>query len=187
MTKSPLNFVVLLGSLRKGSFHGAFAKALPSIAPANVKISFLQSVGQFPMYNSDDHADSFPAAVVEMGEAIKSADGVIIVSPEYNYSIPGGLKNAIDWLSRLPNAPFAGKPLSIMSGSPGPIAGARMQYQLRQVLVFLDAIAFNKPEVMIGGINGKVDVELGEITDEATVDFVRAHLEAFAGFVERVQ
>ena len=187
MTKSPLNFVVLLGSLRKGSFHTAFAKALPSIAPDNVTITFLQSVGEFPIYDADAHTDGFPASVVAMGDAIKSADGVIIVSPEYNYSIPGGLKNALDWLSRLPNAPFSGKPVSIMSGSPGPIAGARMQYHLRQVLVFLDAIAFTKPEVMIGGINAKVDVEAGTITDEATVNFVKAHLEAFASFAERIK
>ncbi|UZE50695.1 NADPH-dependent FMN reductase [Rhodopseudomonas sp. P2A-2r] len=187
MNKSPLNFVVMLGSLRKGSFHAAFAKALPSLAPANVKITFLQSVGQFPIYDADAHAHGFPAPVVAMGEAIKSADGVIVVSPEYNYSIPGGLKNALDWLSRLPDAPFSGKPVSIMSGSPGPIAGARMQYHLRQVLVFLDAIAFTKPEVMIGGINGKVDVEAGKITDETTVNFVKAHLEAFATFAERLK
>lgn len=187
MTKSPLNFVVLLGSLRKGSFHNAFAKALPSIAPDNVKITFLQSVGEFPIYDTDAHADGFPAAVVAMGDAIKAADGVIVVSPEYNYSIPGGLKNALDWLSRLPNAPFAGKPVSIMTGSPGPIAGARMQYHLRQVLVFLDAIAFTKPEVMIGGINSKVDVAAGTITDEATTTFVKAHLEAFASFAARIK
>ncbi|WP_305849006.1 NADPH-dependent FMN reductase [Tardiphaga alba] len=112
---------------------------------------------------------------------------MIVVSPEYNYSIPGTLKNAFDWLSRLPDAPFAGKPVSILGGSPGPVAGARMQYHLRQVLVFLDAIAFTKPEVMIGSINTKVDVTANTITDESTRQFVAAHLKAFELFVRRLR
>lgn len=101
---------------------------------------------------------------------------MIVVTPEYNYSVPGVLKNALDWLSRLPSTPFAGKPVSIMSGSPGPIAGARAQYHLRQVMVFLDAIVFTKPEVMIGAINTKVDINAGTVTDEATHKFIADHL-----------
>ncbi|MBE9607724.1 NAD(P)H-dependent oxidoreductase [Acetobacteraceae bacterium H6797] len=180
-----LSFVVLLGSLRKGSFHAAVAKALPGLAPAGVTIEQLGSVGDFPHYDADLQAEGFPAPVTAMAEAIRKASGVIIVTPEYNYSIPGSLKNALDWLSRLPEQPFAGKPVSIMTGSPGPIAGARAQYHLRQILVFLDALAFNKPEVMIGQMNGKLDVAAGAITDEATRKFVATHLEAFARFVRK--
>jgi chromate reductase len=182
----PLRLVTLLGSLRKGSFNGAVARALPALAPAGVTIEPLGSAGDFPLYNADIQADGFPAPVLAMGEAIGRADGVIIVTPEYNYSVSGVLKNALDWLSRLPNPPFAGKPVVIQTGSPGLIGGARAQYHLRQILVFLDATAMNKPEVMIGQIMTKVDVAAGTITDEATRTFVAAQLAAFATFVRRV-
>ena len=86
-----------------------------------------------------------------MAEKITAADGVIIVTPEYNYSVPGILKNALDWLSRLSPQPLAGKPVAIQTASPGLIGGARAQYHLRQSLVFLDALVLNKPEAMVGG------------------------------------
>jgi len=187
MTQSRLKFVVLLGSLRRGSFHGALARSLPAVASLDAEITMLGSVGDMPHYDADVQAEGFPASVTAMASAIKAADGVIVVSPEYNYSIPGSLKNAFDWLSRLPDAPFAGKPVSILGGSPGPIAGARMQHHLRQVLVFLDAVAFTKPEVMIGSINTKVDVATNTITDETTREFVAAHLRAFDEFVRRLR
>ena len=120
-----------------------------------------------------------------MGEAIAKADGIIIVTPEYNYSIPGVLKNAIDWLSRLPNQPFAGKPTAIQSGSPGALGGARAQYQLRQSLVFLDASVLNKPEVMVSQIMTKVDATTMELTDQTTRDFIAGQLKAFATFARR--
>ena len=118
-----------------------------------------------------------------MGEAIAAADGVVIVTPEYNYSVPGVLKNAIDWLSRLPNQPFAGKPVAIQSASPGALGGARAQYHLRQSLVFLDARVLNRPEVMVGGAYGKADMASGDLTDQATKDFIAGQLKAFADFV----
>ncbi|MBB4116461.1 chromate reductase [Rhizobium sp. BK226] len=182
----PVNLVVLLGSLRSGSFHRALAKALPELAPAGVTITLLGSVGDIPHYNADVQAEAFPGAVNDMAGAIAAADGVVVVTPEYNYSLPGVLKNALDWLSRLPSTPFAGKPVSIMSGSPGPIAGARAQYHLRQIMVFLDAIVFTKPEVMIGAINTKVDINAGTVTDEATRKFIADHLQAFVQFVDRL-
>jgi chromate reductase len=120
-----------------------------------------------------------------MAEAIRAADGVVIVTPEYNYSVPGVLKNAIDWLSRLPSQPFAGKPLAIQSASPGALGGARAQYHLRQMLVFLDAMVLNKPEVMVSGAASKISPE-GELTDEATRKFLAGQLEAFAAFIRRV-
>lgn len=115
-----------------------------------------------------------------MGKAIKQADAVIIVSPEYNYSVPGVLKNALDWISRLPDTPFAGKPVAIQTGSPGLIGGARAQYHLRQILVFFDAHVLNKPEVMVGQIPSKVDQENDEITDSATRDFIGTQLVALS-------
>jgi chromate reductase len=184
--QKPVHFVSLLGSLRKGSFNAAVARALPALAPAGVTIEPLGSVGDFPLYNADIQAVGFPAPVTAMAEAIARADGVIIVTPEYNYSIPGGLKNAIDWLSRLPAQPFAGKAVAIQSGSPGALGGARAQYQLRQTLVFLDAHVLNKPEVMINQITAKVDAGTGELTDEATRAFITTQLQAFAAFVRRL-
>jgi chromate reductase, NAD(P)H dehydrogenase (quinone) len=183
--QKPLRFVTLLGSLRKDSHNGAIARALPALAPAGVTIQPLGSAGEFPLYNADVQAQGFPAAVQAMGDAIANADGLIIVTPEYNFSVPGLLKNAIDWLSRLPQQPFAGKPIAIQSGSPGLIGGARAQYHLRQMLVFLDAAVLNKPEVMVGQIMQKVDAGTGELTDQATRDLIVAQLTAFAAFARR--
>jgi chromate reductase, NAD(P)H dehydrogenase (quinone) len=183
--QTPLQFVTLLGSLRKASYNAALARALPGLAPDGVTIQPLGSIGALPLYNADIQAEGFPGDVLTMGEAIAKADGVIIVTPEYNYSIPGGLKNAIDWLSRLPNQPFAGKPTAIQSASPGLFGGARAQYHLRQSLVFLDAAVMNKPEVMVGQIMTKVDAGSGELTDQATRDFIATQLKAFAAFVRR--
>ena len=182
MTMKTLHFVTMLGSLRKASVNGGVARALPALAPEGVNISALGSVGDFPHYDADLQAEGFPAAVEAMAASIQAANGVIIVSPEYNYSVPGALKNAIDWLSRLPSAPFKQKSVLIMSASPGALGGARMQYHLRQKFVFLDAHVFNTPEAMIGGAYGKSDNATGDLTDEGTKDFLRKQLTAFAQF-----
>ncbi|HWX50611.1 MAG TPA: NADPH-dependent FMN reductase [Roseomonas sp.] len=183
-TPKPLHFVTLLGSLRRGSYNAAIQRALPELAPEGVTISPLGSVGELPLYDADLQAQGFPPAVTRMGEAIRAADGVIIVTPEYNYSIPGVLKNALDWLSRLPEAPFTGKPVALQTASPGLIGGARCQYHLRQSLVFLDAFVLNKPEVMVGQVASKVDAG-GTLTDQATRDFIASQLKAFAAFARR--
>ena len=183
MSAKQLHFVTLLGSLRKASVNGGVARALPVLAPEGVSISALGSVGDLPLYNADVQAVGIPAAVEAMGTAIKAADGVIIVSPEYNYSVPGVLKNAIDWLSRLPSSPFKAKPILIVSASPGALGGARMQYHLRQSFVFLDARVVNVPEIMIGGAYGKTDNSTGDLTDESVRDFLRKQLATFAEFV----
>jgi len=181
----PLHFVVLVGSLRRGSFNAAIARALPALAPSDVAILPLGSIGEFPLYDQDVQAQGFPSAVVAMGEAIAKADGVIIVTPEYNYSVPGVLKNAIDWLSRLPTKPFAGKPVAIQSASPGLFGGVRAQLHLRQSLVFLDARAFGTPEVIVGQAKAKFDEKTGELTDKTTREFIALQLQAFAAFARR--
>lgn len=111
----------------------------------------------------------------------------VIVTPEYNYSVPGGLKNAIDWLSRLPDQPLAGKPVLIQTSSMGVIGGARCQYHLRQILVFLDAMVMNKPEFMGGVIQNKVDPQTGEVIDQGTLDHLTGQLTAFGEFIQRVK
>ncbi|CCP03530.1 FMN-dependent NADPH-azoreductase [Erwinia amylovora Ea644] len=178
--KKSLKFVTLLGSLRQASLNAVIANSLPALAPAGIEISALGSIADFPHYNADIEAKGFPAAVLAMGNAIAAADGVIIVTPEYNYSLPGALKNAIDWLSRLAENPFANKPVAIQTASPGAIGGARAQYHLRQSMVFLNARVLNKPEIFIGQASSRIDVESGTINDESTRHHLTAQLEALA-------
>jgi len=141
-----LNVVSICGSLRKGSFNAMLQRALPSLAPDGMTITPAPSFAEFPLYNADiQNSTGFPAPVNALADAIRAADGVIFCSPEYNFGIPGPLKNAIDWVSRLPNQPFAGKPVAMQSVSPGPVGGARMQYDLRRSMMFLDAFTLNKP------------------------------------------
>src|SRR5690349_3397803 len=111
MATESLRVVTLCGSLRRGSYNAAIARALPALAPEGMDITALGSPGEFPLYDADIQAQGFPAPVTAMADAIRAADGVIFVTPEYNYSVPGVLKNAIDWLSRLQPQPFAGKPV----------------------------------------------------------------------------
>ena len=180
--EKPLRFAVMVGSLRKGSYNAAIARALPALAPEGVTIVPLGSVGDFPLYNFDVQEKGFPPAVTAMADAIRAADGVILVTPEYNHSIPGVLKNAIDWISRLPNQPFAGKPVAIQSASPSLFGGLRAQLHLRHSFVYLDARPLNKPEVIIAQVNTKVDPTTGELTDPATRGFIADQLKAFAAF-----
>jgi chromate reductase len=182
----PLKLVTLLGSLRKASYNAAVARALPALAPEGVEVIALPSIGELPLYDADVQAEGFPPAVIALADQIRSADGVLIVTPEYNYSVPGALKNAIDWLSRVPEQPLAGKPVAIQTASMGVIGGARCQYHLRQVLVFLDCQVLNKPEVMIGVVQNKVDAQSGELTDADTRKFVAGQLKSFAEFIRRV-
>ncbi len=178
-------FVVMVGSLRKGSFNAAIARALPSLAPEGVTIEPLPSIGDFPLYNHDVQLDGFPPIVTGAAEAIRGADGVIIVTPEYNHTIPGVLKNAIDWISRLPDQPFAAKPIALQSASQGLWGGLRAQLALRQMFVYLDGRVLSKPEVIIPQVQTKVDPATGELTDPATRGFIADQLKAFAAFVRR--
>src|SRR5215469_14338537 len=176
-----LSVISICGSLRSGSYNGIVQRALPALAPEGLMVRPAPSFSEFPLYNADvQTASGFPTAVNVLADAIRAADGVIIVTPEYNFSIPGGLKNAIDWVSRLPNQPFAGKPIALQSASPGPLGGGRVQYDLRRSMVFLDALTLNKPEVFIGNCIQRFDEKSGKITDEQTIGIIRQQLAAFA-------
>ena len=182
-----LNVITICGSLRKGSFNAILADSLAELAPAGMTVRASPPIGTLPLYNYDLQTESgFPATATALAEAIRAADGVIIVTPEYNYSVPGVLKNAIDWVSRFPTQPFGGKPVAIQSASPSALGGARAQYHLRQTLVFLDAFVFNRPEIMVMAINKKVDEPKRIISDEPTRDLIRQQLAGFAGFIARV-
>jgi chromate reductase, NAD(P)H dehydrogenase (quinone) len=182
-----LNILTICGSLRKGSFNAMLQRALPGLAPEGMTLKAAPSYAELPLYNADiQNSTGFPAGVNVLADAIRAADGVIFCTPEYNFGIPGGLKNAIDWVSRLPNQPFAGKPIALQSVSPGPLGGGRVQYDMRRSMVFLDAFTLNKPEIFIGGCASKFDEKTGEIKDEATRGFIKQQLAAFASFIGQV-
>ena len=177
----PTNVLTICGSLRKGSYNAMVQRLLPSLALEGMKLTPAPSFADFPLYNADiQNSTGFPAPVNTLADAIRAADGVIFCSPEYNFTIPGGLKNAIDWVSRLPNQPFAGKPVALQSASPGPLGGGRVQYDLRRAMMFLDAFTLNKPEIFIGNCAAKFDEKTGELKDEATRGFLKQQLAAFA-------
>ena len=120
----------------------------------------------WPLYNADIQAQGFPDKVQAAQKAMLEADGLVLVTPEYNYGPSGVLKNAIDWLSRMTPQPFAAKPIAMFGASGGVLGTARAQYQLRQIMVFLDGRPVNKPEVMIGAAQTRFAD--GKLTDEAT-------------------
>src|ERR1700728_2021977 len=186
MADQTFNVISICGSLRKRSYNRMVMNALAGLAPASLSIKEAPPFSEFPLYNADiETSTGIPAAVQSLTEAIRAADGVIIVSPEYNFSIPGPLKNAIDWVSRVPSQPFAGKPVAIQSAANGPLGGGRMQYDLRRSLLFLNAMTFGRPEIFIGNCSQRIDAKTGQITDQPTVEFIRQQLAAFAKFLEK--
>jgi chromate reductase len=180
-----LNIVSICGSLRKGSFNAALMRALPGLAPAGMKITPAPAWADIPIYNFDVQSAGFPASVTAWADAIRNADGVIIVSPEYNWTIPGGLKNAIDWVSRLKEDPFKGKPVALQSCAGGLLGGSRMQYHLRQCLTALESLIMVRPEVFVTFSAKKFAEGTLELTDETTKDMVKQQLEAFGKFVRK--
>ena len=182
-----LNVITIVGSLRKASYNAALARQLPKWAPEGMTISEAPHWADLPIYNADDQAATgFPATAVKLADAVRAADGVIFVTPEYNYGIPGGLKNAIDWVSRMKEQPFIGKPVAIQSVTGGPLGGGRMQYHLRQACVFLDALAFTKPEIFVGNAPSKFDEKTLEFKDEAGIKFIIQQLAGFEKFIRKL-
>lgn len=147
--KRDLNMVAFVGSLRRDSYNRQLLNNAVELAPPGMRIDELVGWGRWPLLDTDELADGMPEHVADTAARIANSDGVIFVCPEYNYGIPGGLKNAIDWLSRVAPQPFAGKAIAVMGASIGRVGTARMQYQLRQTLVCLDGQPINKPEVMV--------------------------------------
>jgi chromate reductase len=182
-----LDVLVICGSLRKGSYNAALARTLPGLAPAGMALRSAPSFENFPIYNFDvQNAAGFPAEVNAWADAIRSADAVIIVSPEYNWSIPGGLKNAIDWVSRMKEQPFKDKPVAFQSAAGGILGGARMQYHLRQSLTSLDIIPFGRPEVIVTFAAQKFDEKTLELEDQTAIDLIKQQLAGFEKFVRRL-
>lgn len=177
-----MNIVAISGSLRSASFNTALLNTCTELAPSGVKIT-LADISAIPLYNGDDQAAGFPPAVTALAEQIRAADGVLIATPEYNYSIPGVLKNALDWLSRVENQPFDGKPVGIMGAAMGALGTGRAQYHLRQVFVFLNGRLMNRPEAFVGTAHQKFD-DNGQLTDKPTREFLERYLVAFEAWVK---
>lgn len=161
-----INIIGLTGSLRRNSYNRAALQAAKEILPEGVSLE-IEDLSPIPFFNEDMEAEGIPQVVVEFKKKIEMADAILIATPEYNYSLPPVLKNALDWASRGKDAPVNGKPLAIMSASPSMLGGARVQYHLRQVCVGLNLMVVNKPEVFITFANKKFDEE-GKLIDENT-------------------
>lgn len=173
-----------VGSLASGSINRILANALIGLAPDDLEFTEIP-IKDLPLYSYDYDAD-FPPEGRALKNAIEGSDGILFVSPEYNRSIPGALKNAIDWGSRpWGTNSFARKPTGIIGASPGSIGTAVMQSSMRAVLSFLDAPQLNAPEAYVK-FNPAVFADDGTVTDKGTADFLRHFMEEYGAFVERV-
>lgn len=180
-----MKVIGISGSLRSGSFNTAALRAAIELAPAGMLIEQAE-IGELPHYNDDIRLAGYPSRAAELRARIADANAVLFVTPEYNFSVPGVLKNALDWISRPPSQPLDGKPVAIMGVSGGLLGTARAQYHLRQMLVYLNAHPINKPEVMIGQAAGKFD-EAGRLKDEAAREFIRELLISLGNWTRRLQ
>ena len=179
-----LNIVAISGSLRSKSFNTSLLRAMQGLADQTMSMDIARLKG-IPVYDGDDEAATgVPDIVTDLADRIRAADGVIVATPEYNFSIPGGLKNATDWISRVKNQPFANKPVGIVGAAAGPLGTARSQYQLRQNLVGLSALTMSKPEIFVGSAPAKF-ADDGSLTDEETAKFLKVWLDAFETWVRR--
>ncbi|MEW5746612.1 MAG: NAD(P)H-dependent oxidoreductase [Nitrospirota bacterium] len=185
MARNTITILGFAGSLRKGSFNKALLRAAVELAPDEAEIETFDLEG-IPAYNQDLEYDP-PARVRELKEKIRAADALLIVTPEYNYSVPGVLKNAIDWASRpYGDSAFPGKPVAVMGASIGMLGTARAQYHLRQSFVFLDMHAVNQPEVMVPFAQEKFDAE-GRLTDQTAAGLIRQLLQNLVAWTRQLQ
>jgi chromate reductase len=180
----PIRILGIAGSLRRGSYNRAALRAATLLVPEGVEIDILE-LGGIPMFNQDDEQNP-PAPVLELKRRIRAADAVLMVTPEYNYSIPAVLKNALDWASRPheDNA-WSGKPAAIMGAAPGALGTARAQYHLRQIFVYLNVFPINQPEVMIADAAHRFD-SAGNLTHEPTKQIIRELLQSLVEWTRRI-
>jgi chromate reductase len=180
----PLTILGISGSLRRTSYNRGALRAAQQLVPEGATLEIFELDG-IPGFNQDDEQHP-PAKVAELKARVRAADALLFVTPEYNYSIPGVLKNAIDWASRpYGDSAWNGKPAAIMGASIGNIATARAQYHLRQMFVFLNIHAINQPEVMIGNATERFD-ENGNLTDDETKEYIRKLLQNLVDWTRRI-
>jgi chromate reductase len=181
---TPLRILGIAGSLRKESYNRSALRAAQKLVPENSILEIFE-LADLPLFNQDLEKQP-PEKVVELKARIRAADALLFVTPEYNYSIPGVLKNAIDWASRpYGDSAWQGKPAAIMGAATGIIGSARAQYHLRQVFVFLNIFAINQPEVFISNAAQRFDAE-GNLTDENTAKLVRQLLQNLVDWTRRL-
>ena len=181
---TPVKILGIPGSLRRESFNRATLRAATQLAPEGSIIEVFELDG-IPGFNQDDEQNP-PAKVVELKKRIRESDAILFVTPEYNYSVPGVLKNAIDWASRpYGDSAWSGKPVAIMGASVGALGTARAQYHLRQMFVFLNMFPVNQPEVMIGHASERFDAS-GNLTHDATKEFIRQLLQNLVDWIHRI-
>jgi chromate reductase, NAD(P)H dehydrogenase (quinone) len=172
------------GSLRKNSFNSGLLRAAEELKPGNMEIEIFD-IGGIPLYSDDLKQEGIPDKVKLLAEKISSADGLLIAVPEYNYSISGVLKNAIDWVSRVTPQPFNEKPAAIMGASIGMLGTVRAQMHMRQTAIFLNMIVMNKPEVFVNFAKDKFDSD-GNLTDEKTKEVIKKFLVALSSWIEKI-
>jgi chromate reductase, NAD(P)H dehydrogenase (quinone) len=181
---NPVRILGIAGSLRRGSYNRAALRAATQLVPQDAALEVFELDG-IPGFNQDEEQNP-PAKVAELKQRVRNADAILIVTPEYNYSVPGVLKNAIDWASRpYGDSAWNGKPVAIMGASIGTIGTARAQYHLRQMFVFLNMFPINQPEVMIGNAAERFDPQ-GNLADEATKDHIRRLLQSLVQWTVRL-
>src|SRR5262245_15963893 len=176
------NIVGIAGSLRRSSYNRALLRAATELAPPVLRIA-IHDLDGIPLYNGDVEAAGAPSSVAQLRDAVRKADGLLIATPEYNYGVPGVLKNTIDWLSRPPrDSALNGKVAAIMGASPGIIGTARGQLQLRESFVFTNTYALQQPEVLVGHAHEKFDADL-RLVHEATRAFLATFLQRFTELI----
>lgn len=180
-----LSILGICGSLRKGSYNTMLLRAYEEWLPPETRLE-TAAIDDIPPYNEDVRQVGFPAPVSRLRRQIQAADAVLIATPEYNYSIPGVLKNAIDWASRAPDHPFNEKPIAVTGASPSALGTARAQYDLRRCFIYLNSFVLNQPEVMVAKAHERFDMH-GKLTHQATQKLVTEQLEALVIFVHRLR
>ncbi|WP_342619444.1 NADPH-dependent FMN reductase [Rhodoferax sp. GW822-FHT02A01] len=181
----PLRVVGLCGSLRRDSYNLALLEEAGLQMPVGMHLDIVPWT-QVPIYGAIENVDEWPVAVTQLEKAMAQADAVLIACPEYNFGIPGGFKNALDWLSRLPAPPFKGQPVALLGASTGPLGTARVQYELRRVLHCMDAHVLAKPEIFVGNAKAKFDAE-GRLTDEIARNLVKDQMQALLLWIHRLR
>jgi chromate reductase len=181
MSAPPYRILTICGSLRRNSRNRAILAAAIELAPPSLAFEAFE-LHDIPLYNGDVEQEGFPAPVAALRDAIRAADGLLIVTPEYNHSIPGLLKNALDWASRPPEMPFRGKPAGVMGGSNGFIGTARCQAHLRQVLFTLGVRQMVHGEVLVSRAQDKINAE-GRLADDKTREVIGRYMADFAQWV----
>jgi chromate reductase, NAD(P)H dehydrogenase (quinone) len=180
----PIRILGIAGSLRRASYNRAALRGAMELVPQDAALDIFELAG-ISGFNQDEEQNP-PPKVIELKRRIREADAILMVTPEYNYSIPGVLKNAIDWASRpYGDSAWNGKPVALMGASIGTIGTARAQYHLRQVFVFLNMFPINQPEVMISNAAERFDAE-GNLTDETTKKLIRQLLQSLADWSRRL-